>query len=84
MIIPNIWKNKKCSKPPTRSYHTTTHEDVGEPHESSIAFHALILRCSKCHIAALSARGTISFTSKQLNSSKADVSWNCDFKTGVL
>jgi hypothetical protein len=20
MIIPNIWKNKKCSKPPTRKY----------------------------------------------------------------
>ena len=28
---------------------------------SSIAFHTLILRCSKCHISALSARGTISF-----------------------
>ena len=24
MIIPNIWKNKKCSKPPTRSIHRCT------------------------------------------------------------
>ena len=24
IIIPNIWENKKCSKPPTRSYYTPT------------------------------------------------------------
>jgi len=32
MIIPSIWKNKKCSKPPTRYIHLCIYRDMWEYH----------------------------------------------------
>ena len=32
MIIPNIWENKKCSKPPTRMENPIKMHDLGVPH----------------------------------------------------
>ena len=34
MIIPYIWENKKCSKPPTRQYRATNYPAIGVPSTS--------------------------------------------------
>ena len=34
MIIPNIWENKKCSKPPTSDDYLRDAQNVGNPSET--------------------------------------------------
>ena len=55
MIIPNIWENKKCSKPPTRNFHGPKLPQPLSKHFASLGPSGLPRRINKHHQALVMA-----------------------------